>query len=312
MSTAIDVAIGMSFLYLLLALIVMSVQELIASWTSSRATDLYAAIEKMLQAERTKSLYSHPLIKNLRKEPKGVDMAGNPSYICSRTFALALVDVLQGERKASEATGAGGVLAGAEQLIDEIEVPEIRRALQALAADARRTADRLDDDVVVVTKAIETWFNDRMARASGWYKRKAQTIALLLAGLVVALSNADTIDVANTLWRDSAVREAVVERAKTFHGTHAALSPMGEGKYRPRDPEDPIRELEASPFPIGWSSRPASAREFALKVVGLLLSTLAVSLGSAFWFDMLGRVLQLRATGLRVSPATGNVNVDDK
>ena len=168
MSVAIDVAIGMSSLYLLLALIVSTFQELIASWTGKRATDLYAAIEKMLQAQHTQALYGHALIRNLRKDPQGNDKKGNPSYIPAKTFALALIDVLQGEKTLSQASGADRILVGASELIDKIQVLSLREALQSLVADARRTADRFDDDGVVLSRAIETWFNDRMARASGW------------------------------------------------------------------------------------------------------------------------------------------------
>ena len=48
MSTALDVAIGLVLLYLLLALLVTTVQELLASIFSWRAKNLYAAIEDML------------------------------------------------------------------------------------------------------------------------------------------------------------------------------------------------------------------------------------------------------------------------
>jgi hypothetical protein len=49
MSIVVDVAIGVVFLYLLLALLVTTVQEFLASVLRMRSTNLYNAIEGMLK-----------------------------------------------------------------------------------------------------------------------------------------------------------------------------------------------------------------------------------------------------------------------
>jgi hypothetical protein len=316
-SLALDVAIGLAFLYLLLALIVMTTQELIATFTNWRAKDLYSAIESMLegnvkgQSPLVQAVFKHPLIKNLRQDPSGEKVSGGPSYIPSRTFAAALLDVLQREQKASDAAKVSDVLEGAQQLVDQIAVPQVREPLQALVKTSRLKADQLDTDVAVVTVAIESWFNDRMARASGWYKRKSQIVGLILSGVLVTLANADSIEIGGTLWRDAALREAVVAEAKAYHEAnarkHEAAEPNGdEGSLPERAANDPIKRLEASAVPLGWHAWPAGALGYVLKLVGLVMSGLAVSLGGGFWFNALSRFLQLRGTGPRVSPKTGN------
>ena len=40
-----------------------------------------------------------------------------------------------------------------------------------------------------------------------------------------------------------------------------------------------------------------------VKILGLLMTVAAVSLGAPFWFDLLGKVAQLRSTGKREEPA---------
>jgi hypothetical protein len=213
---------------------------------------------------------------------------------------LALLDVLQGRKTASEAGGVDEVLLDASQAIDKIEVIEVKVALQTLLKNATRTAGKLDDELGAVTKAIEAWFDDRMARASGWYKRKAQTVALVLAAVVVACSNADSISVATVLWRDSSTREAVVAEAKAYHDAHVPAPTDDATKARASG--DPIKLLEESALPIGWTELPSDFLGGVLKLVGLALTTLAVSLGAGFWFDLLGRILQIRGTGPRISP----------
>ncbi|AGW12166.1 hypothetical protein [Megalodesulfovibrio gigas] len=50
-----------------------------------------------------------------------------------------------------------------------------------------------------------------------------------------------------------------------------------------------------STFPLGWhdAPRPATPSSRLAKVLGLLISTLAVSLGAAFWFKLLEQVIRL-------------------
>jgi hypothetical protein len=313
MSLAIDVAIGLAFLYLLLALVVTTTQELIATYLNWRAKDLYAAIESMLQEAKTEAsadkpaasvvsqLFAHSLLKNLRKDPKSTQIGHGPSYIPSLTFAAALLDVLQAKRKPSQATGASDVVAGAEQLVAEIAIPKLKEPLLALVRATRGKLDEFDSEIAVVTAAIETWFNDRMARASGWYKRRAQLFGGILALVVVGVINADSIAIGSVLWRDTAVREAVVAEADAYHKANAT----GENVTQPRKDNDPIKRLEASELPLGWQAAPEVLYGYFCKLAGLLISALAVSLGSGFWFNLLGRLLQLRGTGPRISPTTG-------
>jgi hypothetical protein len=119
-----EVAIGLVFMWLVLALACMGVQEWLAGLLKFRSRDLEKAIRRMLQEpsesasvlDRLKAwfgalfggtsnnlsaqgqsevdnglatkLYDHPLIKALSKP------GGRPSYIPDRTFALALFDVV--------------------------------------------------------------------------------------------------------------------------------------------------------------------------------------------------------------------------
>src|SRR3954466_10443930 len=114
MTTALDVAIGLVFMYLLLALMVSTLQELIAGLFSLRAKQLYTAIEGMLHdpsatvesaegSALVQKLYTNPLVANLSQREfkmastKALSMGdGLPSYIPSKTFALALLGVLKG------------------------------------------------------------------------------------------------------------------------------------------------------------------------------------------------------------------------
>jgi hypothetical protein len=103
-STVLEIAIGMTFVYLLVSLIVSAANEVIASALRWRANNLWDGIRRLLDDAKdnpgkqatgdgntpglAQKLYDHPMIRRLSLSGK------KPSYIPSRTFALALLDVI--------------------------------------------------------------------------------------------------------------------------------------------------------------------------------------------------------------------------
>ena len=86
-----DVLIGMVFMWLILSVATMSIQEWIASYLKWRSTNLESAIRRLLGNNQlwAEQLYAHPLIQGLSKK-----LGAKPSYIPANKFALALVDVV--------------------------------------------------------------------------------------------------------------------------------------------------------------------------------------------------------------------------
>ncbi len=370
MTVVLDVAIGIIFLYLLLALLVTTLQELIASWFDLRADNLYRAIEGMLQAPPTAKdeteaarqareklfgdFYNHPLIKNLRAAAAG--KLRKPSYIPSRTFAIALLDALRSRGSVDDGGSNLGLLEGARGAIANLPHPDLQRAFHLFfenaglaAARARAKAENeanlAIDELELVQREVEAWFNDRMSRASGWYKRKAQSIALGLAFGITLVLNADSIHVATSLWTNGALREQIAANAASYYAANARPAPVAPVKIpAPAPSESSATELtsagatngrsevpvsagasgsepssaagskltppsanDLAQFPIGWGQESWDEICLGSKLFGLVITALAVSLGAGFWFDVLGKALQIRGTGPRVSVETGRV-----
>ena len=99
-STILDWAIGIIFVYLLLAIICTSINEWIAGLTSARANTLSKAIRQLLDnqtgpgAARSflDDFYAHPLVSSMMT-PNKQPSSGHPSYLPARTFATAVMDV---------------------------------------------------------------------------------------------------------------------------------------------------------------------------------------------------------------------------
>ena len=304
MTTALDVAVGLVFMYLLLALLVSTLQELIAGLFSLRAKQLYTAIEGMLidasaaakDAEGSplvQALYKNPLVTNLAQRQftmastKALSMGdGLPSYIPSKTFALALLSVLKG-KPASQAAGVAKGVITARALVNQITVEKLKSTLLLFVDEIERVEQDADKQIQALSQCIEEWFNDRMARVSGWYKRKSQAMALFFALSISFASNASTVDVATALWRNASLRAAVVASAQAYD-------------------QGAANALTTSALPIGWHEFPTfSASFFYSTVLGCLMTALAVSLGAGFWFDALNKLLNIRSSGTRVSPQDG-------
>ena len=55
---------------------------------------------------------------------------------------------------------------------------------------------------------------------------------------------------------------------------------------------------------MGWSTRPHNLQGWATRVLGLLLTAAALTLGAPFWFDLLNKVANLRTAGPKPADTT--------
>src|SRR5690349_751376 len=100
-SSVLEVAIGLTFCYGTVALIVATVQEALAAAFRLRANTLLAGVKSMLNDPYFETLaqavYAHPLV-NPHSDGAPSDerkLAAKPSYIEPAQFAIALVDSIQ-------------------------------------------------------------------------------------------------------------------------------------------------------------------------------------------------------------------------
>ena len=90
-----EVVIGLVFMWLVLSIAAMSIQEWMGNVFAWRAKALKKSIRGMLtNTELTKELYKHPLIVSLSPTSKSGRKTRLPSYIPSDKFASALFDIV--------------------------------------------------------------------------------------------------------------------------------------------------------------------------------------------------------------------------
>jgi hypothetical protein len=302
---ALDVAIGLAFMYFLLSVVCSSVQEVISSVLKLRARNLEAGIRSLI-ADKTKAdaFYKNWRIDAL-KTPRwirGSKKPRKPSYIPSRTFALALIDTVAPTPGSRD---DNNVLRTAGEAIKEMPDGTVGKQLLLDALD--KSEERLN----VFRGEIEDAFNATMDRATGWYKRKVQIILFAIAVIVAGSLNADTFNVAQRLFQDDALRAQVVGQAVKAAEEN---EPTPADQVTAKTVEEQIKQARATALPFGWSAEniPDEANPegkwgswnwlpaWLLKVGGILVTAFALMLGAPFWFDVLGRFAKLRSSGNRI------------
>jgi hypothetical protein len=323
---ALDLAIGLAFIYLLLSLFCSTVQEAIASVLALRSKTLVKGLRNMLQeghelpdwitvpsakpdaraAHLADDLMVHPLIRSLYKKSLVLGKPRRPSYISPRTFALALTDRLAppdpgegaGPAEGAAAPDSQDLLKRVETSINDLDIPDnVKYTLLTLVKDAR-------GDIDGFRTRLEAWFDDAMARVSGWYKRQAQIILLVLAIIVTVALNANTLVIGDRLYKDPAVRDAVAQRATSQNEKPATSQELKEAA-------DNIDSLAKLGVPLGWAQNsPDDPRHLSFAswdgavhaLGGWILTIVALSLGAPFWFDTLSRLSRLRSSGKPETP----------
>jgi len=277
-STVLEVAIGLTFCYGTVALIVSTLQEALAAAFRLRANTLLAGVKSMLNDPcfdgLARAVYMHPLVNPHTDgaAPLEREMRIRPSYIEPAHFAIALVDSLW------KAPGDFVQLAGAIETIPDPQVRQVMRGLYGRAHDLQHFQDMLAG-----------WFDNAMARMSGTYKRRQMLISLLLALLLAILFNIDSIHLFRTLWQQPAL-------AAHLHDVAGVATP-GVATSGALDPAvfDALMAL-----PIGWTHfPPVAGADFALQVAGWIVTASTALFGAPFWFDLMQRVVRMRSTGTR-------------
>jgi len=296
----VEVALGLAAVYLVFSLLCSTLVEFIAGVLSLRGKQLERGIRYLVEDEgMSDGLLNHPMLSKLS------DKYRKASYIPAENFRIALIDSLQlySHRE--------------KEFIDCLnELPEggLRQSLTAMWLDS-------NNDEQVFKDKLEDWFSGNMVRVSGWYKRQIQKVLLLVAFILAALMNIDSIRIARDIPNDSELRAEMVKQLPRLlpqKGLFAVERDLTQAnttvttdverlKKRYQVLQKTTNDLEALELPIGWSGFGFISQNFQwydwlLMILGWFISAFAASMGADFWFSSIGKVINLRSGG---KPANG-------
>ena len=287
-----QVVIGIVFVLLLLSLLATTIMELLSSFFSLRGKNLESALRNLLSSsDKSEELFDEFKQNSLYRQlsQKAGNKRRSPSYLASESFQSILFDViLKGEK--------------VDKIVDKIETlpdDDLKNVLKQLLNDA-------DYELQEFKGHIQKWYNNIMDRASGWYKRMIQKI-IVLVGLIIAVSfNADTIAIFERLQSDPESLQQVLNLAENYleENPDGAIVPTGPTYDQQLETVKGLirNEIEEakSPLGLGWQGKNfllLSPTEWLIKVLGWIVTALAISLGAPFWFDLLKKLVNIRGSG---------------
>ena len=355
---SIDIVVGLVFIYLLYSMLLTIVQEILANLIRYRAKFLEKGIMRMLeetpdkaQAKKatrllgfiinpfahlikgntlTAAFYDHPLIKFLGEDAD----KKKPAYLKSESFSKVVLDLLRGN----------GVHPGdsiRERIQQSIDNKQINFGTLSIPIGAD-TATYLNSiwvdaqgDVERFRESLEKWFDETMDRTTGWYKKHAQLISILVGLIIAVIFNVDTIQLAGKLQKDPTLRAQLVQQADAFVKAHpnldkelqqerkdliqesadSTISSQDEkdldAKYNKLKQDREILlsradslvkgDIQKTQQLLGTGINHYDFGEYPvltllLSIVGWFITALALSLGAPFWFDLLNKLMKLRAS----------------
>jgi hypothetical protein len=198
-----------------------------------------------------------------------------------------------------------------QELID-ILPDSVVDSIETMAKRAQMRAKSTEEGIILLRKEIENSFDSSMERAGGVYKRNAKGVAIIIGITLAITANADTFHIINRLSKDSLLREIIINQAVKV--TPQGSNPSDINKI---DPNEILKEVE---LPIGWTSANVQQQINVTKyringlpvfsvlsmIAGWLVSGIAIAMGAPFWFDLLGKVMNVRNAGKKGKQAPKN------
>ncbi|MEY2443585.1 MAG: hypothetical protein QOE00_165, partial [Ilumatobacteraceae bacterium] len=314
----VEVVIGLVFFFWLVSVLASAINEAIANLFRMRAHGLEKGIKSMLGDEHVETFFQTAIVLSQRKP--GTNR--KPSYLDRSIFTDALQELFG------------------------VEGTSFRLDLSNVANDHLRTrleqfAAKVGNDATQFRKELETWFDNTMDRASGWYKRRSHLILFIIGLVVAGVANMSPVTIGQRLWNDASFRSIVNAEAAdaiasatptttsatptttttTLLAPAGGVSPPATQQSTTTTPPTPApgplqraeseyRRIHQLNLPAGWGAdnQPKGAGWWAA-ILGWLITAFAVTLGAPFWFDVLNKVSRLRTAGpVTPPPAPGDAS----
>lgn len=309
-----DVPIGLLSLYLMFSTVASAASEMIEAWIRKRGTLLERGIGEMFEQvangfnreQLVSTFYSDPGIYSLFRGDYRPGMRKLPQYIAPERFAgtlLTLAHTLPQFRAVCDAILKRAGNSG-EAHIDR------------LAAMATSDLQLADDMAAKYRQQIADFYTENMARVSSWYRSHVQWLLFAIGFALAVIFNLDTLHVVRALSSNPELRRSVVDRVLTQQRAQPAApttpaAPCDDACTAARLEQDIRAQLalaEQSGLPIGWTPAEVIApvtwsEVFSLRVggywagklLGWLITALAICQGAPFWFDLLNKLTNLRS-----------------
>ncbi len=293
-----EVIIGMIFTFMLLSLLGTTVNELISAWRGWRGFYLEEGLKRLLEFKDNPEVFekfkNNAVFKQLMQHKAPLRVSQSPAYLSSSNFATILTNVLKKKGQAVEKI---------DDLLEGLpEDSQLRQVLEQLKEEGHESLDAFK-------ARLQTWFDDVMWQASGWYKRHVQFITLFVGLSIAGVLNADSFQIYKHLSNNAAARESLAAMAEKYAAENETL-PETKTYTDTLAVKDIKKELDdvtstgefgemSNVLGLGWQTGDVlvSPVSWLVRLLGWLITAFAISLGASFWFDILKKIVTIRSSG---------------
>jgi hypothetical protein len=340
-STVLDIGIGLVLIYFVLSLICSTINEGISNFFGLRAASLKEGLENLLGSDLAKKVYDHHLVKGLVQKD-ALSWKRRPSYIPTRTFVMSTLHSLNGN-------DFPATVDEVRRSVQSVPDEDVRRALLALIDDAQGNFDKMKNNLGVwfdhSMDRVSGWYRRKIQSyiliiaVFISFGLGVDTLALVrflradstLRESLVAVAK-DTIEKAPAPAVGSAPAPApgaqpdAAQNLKKAAADLEALQTQVSSFNIPRYPvyyfQDRVQDWQAypgnQPKPIagGIATPPVPGNLEVLwfwfwqHCLGFVITSVALSLGSPFWFDLLNKLVSLRSTGQKPKPEAATIQAE--
>lgn len=202
-----------------------------------------------------------------------------------------------------------------EEGIEELALPSrtvdfLRRNIELLQRRRMRDTDfTVMANFEAFSDTVTSWFNNSMDSLTSIFKTRAQVYLFFISTVVILFFNINAVVIAETLWTQPTIRASIVESAQAASADPSTVTPEDDERSPVEFFEE---ELAVLGLPIGWTDQELDAanigffpaqvsdpnREVPTRFInffGWILTIGAVMFGAPFWYDVLNKIVNLRA-----------------
>ncbi|HVN16876.1 MAG TPA: hypothetical protein VMT73_14130 [Anaerolineales bacterium] len=281
LSQVLEVAIGLIVVYYLLGSVVSMITKGITDSLETRGVALEEYLKKLV-GERSVDLTNLPQIKALQpiRYKSVLSVFQTETKKVEKIPVSTLVDAF------FDMTGLTGQnnLSG-EQLIHLLNQLPASEGQQAVLQWVQQGVT----DVKEIRGRATDYIGGILDQAAATFKANARAIVILLSIVVTFAFGVDSIQFAKDLWNNADLRAAAQAKADAIVQQQGAGADIGTI----------VNQLNEFSLRLGWwevqqvpafTDIPGWAEFISLKLAGLVLTAIAVSQGSSFWYDLLKKV----------------------
>ncbi len=332
---SLDLLIGLVTVYLTMALACTALVEVIAGISGLRANNLEAALKEFLNGnlapnqDFVEAFYAHPLVQSL-----SVGAEGRPTYIPPAVVSQVVRSLLTANDAAMSVKDAVNKLPGTPEsnrikgLLTTLEM-QAKGDIEAFRTAVEKHFDSVMDRatgwvkrhqtiialtvsfVLVFAANVDTF--ELASSLSSSPELRAKMVSIAEQQLKHAPANPEGKNDDSSA-QAAAAKSTAAKAGDAKNGTSQpevgkpggaqGATSIGQVKNSVTDAGNALAQAklsaQAGGLQFGWKAAPVGAGALVLKLIGLLITTFAVSLGAPFWFDTLQRVMKVRTAG--VSP----------